>query len=124
MIPTHVTANLHELRNRLRELAHLPDSPDPILSVYLDLRQGAEAALPELERRLGVLDRLLPSGGRPALAQASLAVRSLLLDRAWTGVSGLAVFARGGPVRASCTCPSRCRSRTGSPPTRCRTSTR
>lgn len=90
------TTDLHELRRRIRELALLPDSGDPLVSAYLDLRRGAQAADIELGRRLGVLERVMPWRRRTEFRRAADAALATLRGRSWDGIAGLALFTRGG----------------------------
>lgn len=87
--------DLDELRRQIRSLVTLADAPEPVLSLFCDLRGGPEAARERSSSRLAALRAGLASRERPAFDEASGRVLSLL-DAAPEGGAGFAAWARAG----------------------------
>lgn len=87
--------DLDELRRQIRSLVTLEDAPEPVLSLFCDLRGGPEAARERSSSRLAALRAGLSSRERPAFDEAS--GRALaLLDAAPAGSRGFAAWVRAG----------------------------
>lgn len=87
--------DLDELRRQIRSLVTLEDAPEPVLSLFCDLRGGPEAARERSSSRLAALRAGLAPQERPVFDEAS--GRALaLLDATPVGSRGFAAWVRAG----------------------------
>ena len=92
-----IIMDVKELKAHVRALATLPETDANVLSCYLDLTDGPEAARMALLEQLRKLDRGLNPEERKQIKSMQAKILSELQDHE-SEIRGMAVFARGGEI--------------------------
>lgn len=92
----HQAAAMRGLRRHISALATLPESADPVVSAYLDLRQPVAALRSSFVMWASAARNTLPKAERPAFEQARDEVLGVFGQKWPEEIQSVAVFARGG----------------------------
>jgi hypothetical protein len=65
------SVELKELQNHIRALACVEESDSPMISCYLDLRNGANSCLDEIDARHQILAKSVPADRAAVIGRAS-----------------------------------------------------